>query len=213
MATRKIVPRADNEGGIGTALKQWASGWIKLLTVTTINALTLAAASVGFTIAGGTTSKTLTVDETVAMSAKLTMALGAANLKAFMNAAGAAPEWATGIKLGSFTRDTSLASGTQAITGVGFKPSHVLFLPSIDGTPELSIGFDDGTNHLEVHNYHTITPNTWGYWAARCIQLVQGLGVTYDALISSMDADGFTISWVKTGAKTGTAIIFYIAFR
>lgn len=61
MATRKIVPRADNEGGIGTALKQWASGWIKLLTVTTINALSLAAAAVGFTIAGGTTSKTLTV--------------------------------------------------------------------------------------------------------------------------------------------------------
>ena len=61
MATRKIVPRSDDEGGIGTALKQWASGWIKLLTVTTINALTLVAASVGFTIAGGTTSKTLTV--------------------------------------------------------------------------------------------------------------------------------------------------------
>jgi len=70
MATRKIVPRADNEGGIGTALKQWASGWIKLLTVTTINALTLAAGAVGFTIAGGTTSKTLTVDETVSMSDK-----------------------------------------------------------------------------------------------------------------------------------------------
>ena len=61
MATRKLVPRADNEGGIGTALKQWASGWIKVLTVTTINALTPAAAAVGFTIAGGTTSKTLTV--------------------------------------------------------------------------------------------------------------------------------------------------------
>lgn len=70
MATRKIVPRADNEGGIGTALKQWASGWIKALTVTTINALTLASQAVGFTVAGGTTSKTLTVDETAAMSDK-----------------------------------------------------------------------------------------------------------------------------------------------
>jgi hypothetical protein len=35
-----------------------------------VNALTLTAAAVGFTIAGGTTSKTLTVDETVALSAK-----------------------------------------------------------------------------------------------------------------------------------------------
>jgi hypothetical protein len=32
MATRKIVPRADDEGGIGTAAKQWASGWIKIFT-------------------------------------------------------------------------------------------------------------------------------------------------------------------------------------
>lgn len=67
MATRKIVPRADNEGGIGTALKQWASGWIKALTVTTINALTLAAQAVGFTITGGTESKTLTVLDDVSV--------------------------------------------------------------------------------------------------------------------------------------------------
>jgi len=32
MATRAIVPRADNEGGIGTAAKKWASGFIKLFT-------------------------------------------------------------------------------------------------------------------------------------------------------------------------------------
>lgn len=36
MATRKIVPRADNEGGIGTALKRWASAFIADLTVNTI---------------------------------------------------------------------------------------------------------------------------------------------------------------------------------
>ena len=56
MATRKIVPRADNEGGLGTAAKKWAS-----VHATLVNALTLASQSVGFTIAGGTTSKTLTV--------------------------------------------------------------------------------------------------------------------------------------------------------
>jgi hypothetical protein len=33
MATRKLVPRADNEGGIGTALKRWASGFFTSLTV------------------------------------------------------------------------------------------------------------------------------------------------------------------------------------
>jgi len=33
MATRKIVPRADNEGGIGTAVKRWASGFFTSLVV------------------------------------------------------------------------------------------------------------------------------------------------------------------------------------
>jgi hypothetical protein len=50
------------------ALKAPISG--ATLTSATINALTLTSLTTGFTIAGGTTSKTLTVDETVALSAK-----------------------------------------------------------------------------------------------------------------------------------------------
>lgn len=57
MATRSVVPRATNEGGIGTTSKKWANVWATL-----VNALTLTAQSTGFTISGGTTSKTLTVD-------------------------------------------------------------------------------------------------------------------------------------------------------
>jgi len=87
MATRKIVPRADNEGGIGTALKRWATAFITAITCTTINALTLAAAAVGFTIAGGTTSKTLTVDETVALTAKLNVSLTDKSCRAWHDAA------------------------------------------------------------------------------------------------------------------------------
>jgi len=45
MATRSVVPRADNEGGIGTALKRWAGGFF--------NALSSAAHTItGFTVAG-----------------------------------------------------------------------------------------------------------------------------------------------------------------
>lgn len=36
MATRSMVPRADAEGGIGTALKRWATGFINALTVSSI---------------------------------------------------------------------------------------------------------------------------------------------------------------------------------
>lgn len=37
MATRSIVPRADSQGGIGTALKRWASGFFVTLSVGGIN--------------------------------------------------------------------------------------------------------------------------------------------------------------------------------
>ncbi|MEI6259258.1 MAG: hypothetical protein WCR46_05045 [Deltaproteobacteria bacterium] len=56
MATRDIAPQANNEGSIGTAAKKWAN----VQSVLT-NDLTLAKQATGFTIAGGTTSKTLTV--------------------------------------------------------------------------------------------------------------------------------------------------------
>lgn len=51
-------------------MKRWASAFIAAITCTTINALTLTAEAVGFTIAGGTTSKTLTVDEDATLSTK-----------------------------------------------------------------------------------------------------------------------------------------------
>jgi hypothetical protein len=40
MATRNIVPRADTEGGIGTALKRWGLGWINALVVNSIKIVT-----------------------------------------------------------------------------------------------------------------------------------------------------------------------------
>ena len=38
--TRSFVPRVDNEGGIGTALKRWASGYINALIVNSIKIVT-----------------------------------------------------------------------------------------------------------------------------------------------------------------------------
>ena len=38
MATKKIVPRADLEGGLGTASKRWASGSFGRIDATTISA-------------------------------------------------------------------------------------------------------------------------------------------------------------------------------
>ena len=195
MPTRKIVPRADNEGGLGTALKRWASAFI--------NTLTADSATIG----------TLSGMVKAASGVLSALALGAANLKLFMNAAGNAPEWAWGIRLGLFTRDTALASGDQAVTGLGFKPSHLLLMAEVISTSEISFGLDDGSTHYVVCNLHAEAANQWYRSSVFSIWLVQGSGVYYQGYVSALGADGFTISWTKSDAKTGTACIYYMAFR
>ena len=141
------------------------------------------------------------------------LALGAANLKLFMNAAGTANEYASGMKIGTFTKNTADASGDQAITGVGFKPSKIIFFVMVDSTSEMSIGLDDGTLHYVLSDYYAFTAGDWSYRATASIELLQAAGISSLGVITAIGADGFTITWTKTGAKTGTATIIYMAFR
>ena len=142
------------------------------------------------------------------------LALGAADLKLFMNAAGTANEYANGMKIGTFSIDTATASGTQVVSGIGFKPSHVDFFASIPNTSEFSIGFDDGTNYYAGYNRQAVGADTWTRTSTDgSIFLLQSSGVNYAGHITTLGADGFTITWIKAGAKTGTAYIYYKAYR
>ena len=141
------------------------------------------------------------------------LSIGAANLKAFVNAAGQKIEWANGFKIGSTTIDTATASGDQAVTGVGFKPSLIIFLAAITGTSQFSIGFDDRINHKSVNDFTAVTAAAWDREMAHSIWLTQAGATYYEGIVSAFGADGFTILWTKAGDKTGTANIFYIALR
>lgn len=193
MATRKIVPRADNEGGIGTALKRWATAFINVLKA---DSATIGSLSGIVKAAAGVLSAT---------------ALGAADLKFFMNAAGDAPEWASGIKINSFTRDMAAASGNVDYTGVGFKPSHVIFLAA-DGLLSMCIGLDNGTTPFVLGRYYTAA---WVLQVgqSRSLFIYSEAGKAYGGYIYSLNADGFTIAWTKTGEITGTLAAAYAAFR
>jgi len=118
MATRSIVPRSDNEGGIGTSLKKWATGFIKLLTVDTINKVTVTSPASGstLTIADGKTIN-VTADTTLDAEAAQVLdvvgggvqgdtlfrgtsgwerlAKGSAHQQLQMNSAGNSPEFVT----------------------------------------------------------------------------------------------------------------------
>jgi hypothetical protein len=140
------------------------------------------------------------------------LSLGAANLKAFVNAGATAIEWAGGIKIGTFARTLSDADGTQAISGIGFKPSHVIFLGAIDDSKTYSIGFDDGTSRLAVYSNDYNIADTWGAGTTISIELINVSGESH-ATITTLGSDGFTLTWVKSGSSTGVAELHYIAFR
>lgn len=116
-------------------------------------------------------------------------------------------------KLVTFSINTVTASGTQVVSGVGFQPSHVIFIGVVNSTSEFSIGFDDGTIHYTIGDRHGSVANTWSSLSNKSIYLMQAASVNYTGYISALSSDGFTITWTKTGAKTGTATIFALCFK
>jgi len=117
------------------------------------------------------------------------------------------------IKVDSFSRDISLASGNQAISGIGFRPSYITLIASAGGTDKSSIGFSDGLrNRVHVQGVNGTT-GEFEVSTSLAIRLYDGgSGNRYEGNIT-FDSDGFTIAWTKTGTTTGTAVIAFTAFR
>jgi hypothetical protein len=123
----------------------------------------------------------------------------------------------TRYKLGIFSRDLTVESGNVSITGVGFTPKVVIFSGGVNASfCAFYNGFDDGSVHYVTASQGVITPGTFiitSSSSASIFLLADAVGSVQYAYISSMDSDGFTLTWTKMGAPTGTASIFYIAYR
>jgi hypothetical protein len=115
--------------------------------------------------------------------------------------------------IGNFTRDTSIASGTQAVVGLGFKPKIVYLDAGITASVERSWGFSDATSDYAWRDRHNVGADTWGINLVDCVQLATSGAIAYVGTVQSMDADGFTMDWTKFSSMTGTAHINYIAFK
>ena len=134
------------------------------------------------------------------------------------NASGAL-SWATAsagavsVKVGTFTRDLTTASGTQAVTGVGFTPKAIIFLTASSAVDVGygSWGVTDGGVVSGIEWRGGVTADTFA--ASNIISVI--LTATDYQYVSaiSLDADGFTVTWVKAGSPTGTAAIRYLAIR
>lgn len=225
----------------GTAALQVGPGGVVdcINAITLSGPLTISSETVGFSATGGgTTSKTLTVDETATLSNKMNktgenlaigsdadgdmyyrassvlarLAKGAANLKMFMNAGATAPEWASGSKLITFTRDLAAATGNVAYTGVGFKPSVVIMFATVGGTAITSWGFQVGTTRYVLYRYNaTLDYMSVSFLVAAIVNEYTDYAV---GNINTYDSDGFTMTWTKeAGSPTGTLTCLCLCLR
>jgi len=141
------------------------------------------------------------------------LAMGAANQKIFMNAAGIAPEWAAGMRIISFGRDLTAGSGTQSITGWGFTPSGmVLFATSTNGGHCGSVGVSNGASSLCVIN--TAGGASLNYYKSSFgIYIVSTYDSNYARATIAATADGIDVAWTIGGTMTDSGVVYGFAWR
>lgn len=105
---------------------------------------------------------------------------------------------------------TTTTSTSVTLTGFGFSPTHVHFFTSVAGSADsgFSLGLDNGT--FQVCSYKDALGN-WQHDLNHSIRY-ENVGATQELKISSLDADGLTLSNTKTGSPTGTMVIRVEAF-
>ncbi len=102
-------------------------------------------------------------------------------------------------KLKTATRAAGDASGDVAYAGIGFQPRAVIALQISAGDSIVSIGCGD--EDLGEMCIYAIEGST--VWQANTTQIVRGDsdggGNMQTAVLKTLDADGFTLTWTKTG--------------
>ena len=106
-------------------------------------------------------------------------------------------------KLLTFTRDLTTASGTQALTGFGFRPKRCTGWGAVDLTNAVYttlIGKVDDAGNMSALFYYTATQLQNS--TASFLNPASGAN-NASAVLSSYDADGLTLYWTKNASPTG----------
>ncbi len=113
-------------------------------------------------------------------------------------------------KIITVSRDLTVATGSVAYTGCGFSPRLLVATGGVNGATSQYMMFSG----ISASGGGAGTAGLGGTTvlvAGVFIQVVDAtVGNSQSATVSSYDADGFTLSWTKTGTPTGTAT-FYVA--
>lgn len=115
------------------------------------------------------------------------------------------------VTVGTFTRALNGASTSVAYTGVGFKPTSIEFSAAVDTTVEWSSGYADSSGGRCMTSDALSAKTSSG----NAIKLIRdAAGKEQKAVLTSFDADGFTLNWTLVGAPPANTItVNYIARR
>jgi hypothetical protein len=114
------------------------------------------------------------------------------------------------VKVGTFNRDLAAASGDVAYSGVGFRPSAILFMFSKAGSTTVGWGF---ATPAAVGNTACYGANVWASDQTNALRAYVDASNAQRMTIASWDADGFTATWTKDTSPTGTINVTYLAIR
>lgn len=118
-----------------------------------------------------------------------------------------------GIKIITSTRANDGATGNVAYTGVGFKPRAVICLANVSSTRFMSFGFFTAAAGASIADLQSVAG---GYFSGSNVVLMDETtgSKSQSAALSSMDADGFTLAWTRTGATAaGTIELKFLCFQ
>lgn len=121
-------------------------------------------------------------------------------------------------KLLSHTRDMSAASGDVSYTGYGFQPKALIIFGGGDWIGN-SWGLGDENLSemcIDIGAYQSSVVSVVS--TDKIIRLNQNTGGSFDgvqtAVLKTLDSDGFTLTWTKTGTSTyGTGTLIVLAIK
>lgn len=119
----------------------------------------------------------------------------------------------TNIKTGLFTYNLATASGSQAVTGVGFLPKYVQIYAVKQGSNESSYGTTGDESGANDYVIYTPVGGQMASSTALSVVLYNAVNSSGQQAYIGVDADGFTLVWTKIGTYAGTGSFIYTAIR
>ncbi len=175
---------------------------------------TVTLAALSASVAAAAASATAAASSATAAASSATAAASSATAaasSATAAAASAASVTPLSVKVGSFTRDLTAVSGAVAYTGLGFTPKAIILFGGKQSTLGFSWGFASSSVMGSVADRGAAGGNYYEINSAVLLQTDESGGVNQTAVLTSFNADGFTLTWTKNGSPSGTGTYQYLA--